>query len=283
MRCPYCVSEIDDQALACPRCAHDLYLFRPLLEKLAQLEKAGAEQAKVVATQAKAAAADAETRIAALEQDLAAIKAERAAAIPAAAAVRPSHPASFRSAYGGALLQALVPVLALLVVAHGVLLFIYDVKPLYLRIATVLIPMPFGVLLGLRYQGRLFPSAGAGFVMAVLAVLGMLSITATIDKVPVLPQDARDWRETLEYLASIGLAFLAGVLAGEFRAAFKLKVKPNRIAVLVAKAVTPNEEGEFGLERAAKRIDRLVKTATPIATAAGAIYVGIKAFLSNLG
>ena len=38
MRCPYCVSEIDDQALACPCCAHDLYLFKSLLEKIGQLE-----------------------------------------------------------------------------------------------------------------------------------------------------------------------------------------------------------------------------------------------------
>jgi hypothetical protein len=30
MRCPYCISEIDDAALACPHCARDLYLFKPL-------------------------------------------------------------------------------------------------------------------------------------------------------------------------------------------------------------------------------------------------------------
>jgi len=275
MRCPYCVSEIDDQALACPRCAHDLYLFKPLLEKLTQLEKTVAEQAKAVA-------AGAETRIAALEQELAALKAERAEAIPAKAAVRPSHPASPGWAYSGALLQALVPVLALLLVAHGVLLFVYDVKPLYLRIATILVPMPFGVLLGKHCPGRLWSSAGAGFVMAVLAVLGMLNITAMIDKVPLLPQDARDWRETLEYIASIGLAFLTGVLVGEFYAAVKLQAKPNKLVLLVAKAVTPNEEGEFGLERAAKRIDRLVKTATPVTAAAAAFYAGIKSFFGYL-
>src|SRR5688572_22413954 len=71
MRCPYCVSEIDDQALACPRCARDLYLFKPLLAKIGELEKTVAEQAKT------------EERIAALEQELAAIKAGGVQALPA--------------------------------------------------------------------------------------------------------------------------------------------------------------------------------------------------------
>jgi hypothetical protein len=277
MRCPYCVSEIDDQALACPRCAHDLYLFKPLLEKIAQLEKSVAEQAKAVA-------ASAETRIAAIEQELTKIKAERAEAIPVEVAVQPSRTLTPSDGYLSGVFQAFAPVLLLLLVAHGVLLFMYDVKPLYLRIATILLPMPFGFLLARHYPGRIWPSAAAGFAMAVLAVLGMLTITATIDKVPLMPQDARDWRETLEYVASIGLAVLTGLLAGEFYAAVKQsKIQPPKVIVLIAKAVTPNEEGEFGIERAAKRIDKLVKAATPAATGAASIYAGIKAFLGELG
>jgi len=85
MRCPYCVSEIADEALACPRCARDLYLFKPLLEKLAQLEK-------TVAEQAKAAAANSETRIAALEKELAELKAQTAGAVPVDGVGR--HPCS---------------------------------------------------------------------------------------------------------------------------------------------------------------------------------------------
>lgn len=277
MRCPYCVSEIPNEALACPRCARDLYLFKPLLEKIGQLEKAVAEQAKAVA-------ASAEQRIAAIEQELAKIKAERAEAIPVEVAVQPSRALTPSDGYVSGIVQALVPVLVLLLVAHGVLLFMYDVKPLYLRIATILMPMPFGFLLARHRPGHLWPSAAAGFAMAVLAVLGMLTITATIDKVPLMPQDARDWRETLEYVASIGLAVLTGLLAGEFYAAVEQsKIQPPKVFLLIAKAVTPNADGEFGIERAAKRLDKLVKAAAPAATGAASIYAGIKAFLGELG
>lgn len=275
--CPYCVSEVHEAALACPRCTRDLYLFRPLLEKLGQLEKAVAEQAKGIA-------AGAEARIAALEAELAAMKAERAQAIPVEVSVQPAHHEASAPNYLLGVLQALAPVLVLLLVAHGVLFFIYDVKPLYLRIATLLIPMPFGSLLAMHHPTRLWLSGGAGFAAAALAVFGMLVITATLDKVPVLPQDLRDWRETLEYAAGIGLAFFTGLLAGQFYAAFRLKkVQPGRVVLLIAKAVTPNEDGEFGIERVAKRIDKVVKAATPVATGATSLYVGLKAFLGTLG
>jgi hypothetical protein len=249
-----------------------VHLFKPMQEKIARLEAAIDEQAKTIA------AASAE-RVAALEAEITGLKASLAAAPAAGPAQSPAA-----TGYAGAIFQALLPVLALLLVAHGVLLFMYDVKPLYLRIATILIPVPFGALLAWHYRDRLVPSAAAGFVMAVLAVLGMLVITAVIDKVPVLPQDARDWRETLEYVASIGLAFLTGLLAGEFYAAYKSgKVKPPKAVVWIAKAVTPNEDGEFGIERAAKRIDKVVKTATPAVTGAASVYAGIKAFLGDFG
>src|SRR6185295_11203698 len=196
MRCPYCVSEIADEALACPRCAHDLYLLKPLLEKIAGLEK-------TVKEQSKAMAASAPERIAALEQELAALKAEQADLVPVEVEMPPRQaPRESSHEYYVALLKVLLPALALLLAAHGVLLFMYDVKPLYLRVATILIPMPFGFLLAKHFPGRLGTSAAAGFATAILAVMGMLAITATIDKVPFLPQGARDWKETLEYVLS---------------------------------------------------------------------------------
>ena len=277
MRCPYCVSEIADEALACPRCARDLYLFKPLLEKLTQLEK-------TVAEQARAAAANSETRIAALEKELAELKAKHDDAIPVELEVRSTEPKTPASGYFSALVQALLPALVLLVIAHWVMLFVYDVKPLYLRIAKILIPMPFGLLLAMHHPGRLWSSAAAGFATAFIAVLSMLTVTAMIDKVPVLPQDLRDFRETMEYIASIGLAFMTGVMVGEFLPAFQEKGSPpHRVMLLVARAVTPDEDGKLGIEKVAKKIDKLVKAATPVATGGASIYAGIKVFLGSMG
>ncbi|MSQ71982.1 MAG: hypothetical protein EXR27_11930 [Betaproteobacteria bacterium] len=273
MRCPYCVSEIADTALACPNCTRDLYLFKPLLEKIGQLEAAAA-----------LAASSTEARIAALEEELAAIRDARVEPAPMVAPASPEAAPTARSSYAAAVFKVLLPVLALLLAAHGVLLFVYDVKPLYLRIATILIPMPFGLLLATQFPGRTWTSAASGFAMAVLAVLGMLAITSTVDKVPLLPQDARDWRETMEYVASIGLAVLAGLFAGGFYAALKQeRVRHHKLVMMMAKAVTRNEQGEFGLERAAINIDKLVKAATPAATAVASIYAGVKGLLGDGG
>ncbi len=270
MRCPYCISEIDDAALACPNCARDLYLFKPLLEKIHQLEKA--------------VAASAETRIAALEAEVAALKQATADAVPVQPVVESRELGGGSSDYTLMLLKTLLPAFALLVAAHGVLLFVFDVKPIILRVATLLIPMPFGFLLASHFAGRFWKSTGAGFVVALCAVWAMLAVTAMIDKVSVLPQGGRELRETAEYVLGIGLAFAAGIMAGEFFPAFKEKgSSPHRVVLLVARAVTLDDEGKLGIEKAAKQIDKLVKVAAPAAAGAASLYAGINSLLGYLG
>ena len=285
MRCPYCVSEIADEALACPRCARDLYLFKPLLEKIGQLEK-------TIAEQAKAAAANSEARIAALEQELAAIKAERAQAIPVQVAAEvvaelaqsPAASAGTPPGYAAAVVQSLIPTLLLLVLAHWVMLFIYDFKPLYLRVATILIPVPFGFLLAPQFPDEFRKSVLAAAALAFAGVISMLAVTSFIDKVPLLPQDLRDLRETLEYVLSIALVFVTGLLLGEYHARRKLaELKANRMVLLLARAFVPNEEGKLGIEKAVKKLNKLQEAVTPAATGAASVYAGIKAFLGDLG
>ncbi len=269
MRCPYCISEIDDAAVACPHCARDLYLFKPLLERIAQLD-----------AQVKAVAAAAEKRIAALEAELAAltsvaVDADSVQAVPASGVLEGSG-----RGYARLLLKTLLPAFALLVAAHGLLLFVFDLRPIVLRLSTLLIPMPFGFLLGSHFAGRLWKSVGAGFVLALAAVWAMLAVTAWIDKVPVLPQDGRELRESVEYVLGIGLAFAAGVLAGGLVPAVRKRgSSPHRVILLLARAVTPDEEGKLGIEKAAKQIDKLMKVSAPAAAAAASFYAGIKSLL----
>ena len=145
--------------------------------------------------------------------------------------------------------------------------------------------MPFGFLLAMHHPGRLGTSAAAGFAAAFLAVLGMLTITATLDKVPLMPQDAREWKETLEYVLSIGLAFTTGFMGGEFLPALRRQQDkpPNRVVLMISKALVPDAEGNLGIVKAAKKIDKLVKTATPAVTGAASFYAGVKTFLGDLG
>lgn len=276
MRCPYCVSEIADEALVCPRCARDLYLFKPLLEKIGQLEKTGAEEAK-------AAVANAEERIAALEKELAELKAGQANAIQVEVVAVSPEPQGPKPGYFGAALQALLTALVLLIAAHGILLFVYDVKPLYLRVATILIPVPFGYLLAVHYPDGFRKSVFTAFVLAIAGVFAMLAVTAVIDKVPLMPQELRDWRETIEYVLSIALAFVTGLLLGRHRARRSLpKITPqNRFVLLLARAFVPNIEGVLGIEKAAKQFTKITDTFSPVLAGGASIYAGVKVFLGT--
>ncbi len=274
MRCPYCASEVPQAAVVCPHCTHDFYLFKPLLERLEQLETRLLEQAQ-------AGIVTHEARIAALESELAVLKTAQPAA-PGVAVAAPLSPVAGSKRYWVSLALALIPALALLVVAHVVLLFVYDVKPLYLRIASILIPIPFGFSLLVWHPHRVRISAIAGFSMAVVGVWLMLVTTAYLDNVPVMPQSARDVREVLEYMASLGLAFLTGLLLGKLRyRRLLVSPEPNRLIVFLAELFTTNKEGELGVVRLANRINKTVAAFMPMGTGAAAIYAGIKAFISR--
>ena len=38
MKCPYCQTEVADEVLACPHCTKDLYLFKPMMARVSDLE-----------------------------------------------------------------------------------------------------------------------------------------------------------------------------------------------------------------------------------------------------
>lgn len=275
MRCPYCASEVPQAAIVCPHCTRDFYLFKPLLERVEQLEVRLVEQAQ-------AGMATHEARIAALESELAALKAAQPAA-PGVAVAAPLSPVAGTKRYWVSSALALSPALALLVIAHIVLLFVYDVKPLYLRIASILIPIPFGFALLVWHPHRFRVSVIGGFAMGVAAVWLMLVTTAYVDKVPVMPQSARDVQEVLEYMASIGLAFLTGMLLGKLRyRRLHVRPEPNRLAVFLAELFTTDKASELGVVRLATRIQKMVSAFTPIGAGAASIWAGIKALIGDV-
>lgn len=269
-RCPYCTASVSPQALVCQTCRRDFYLFKPLQARIEALESSLA-QAQTVAL------AD-QQRIAELQARL-----DWAAAHPGLGA--PDGIAAQARSYWVSLLLSLLPALLLLVAAHAVLLFVYDLKPLYLRIASVLIPLPFGVALLLWHPRRMTRSALCGFGMAALAVLAMLQVTAMIDKVPLLPQDLRELREVLEYVLSIGLALFTGLLLGRLRLQRLQRLQPGqppgRLMLLVAQLFTTNDKGELGLLQAVSRVQKLHAQIAPLAAGAASVYAGVKAVIGD--
>lgn len=256
MQCPYCISSVDEDALACPYCARDLHLVKHLLERIEDLERR-LEEAGVSYGGGLDAGEPPGTQME-IEDDW-------QAPLPR---------------YATSLLLTLLPALALLVAAHGILLFLFDINPLYLRITSVLIPMPFGFALFRKAPGRLWLSALAGFAMACGAVWGMLTVTAVIDQVPVLPQDAREAREVLEYSTSIGLAFLTGLVLS--LAVYRQKSGPQKAGLLVkllALLFAKDTKGQTGVERMHKQLQPIISILTPVVTALASLYAGIKVLL----
>jgi hypothetical protein len=115
----------------------------------------------------------------------------------------------------------------------------------------------------------------------------MLTVTGIHDRVPILPQVWIEWREVIEYGASILLAFVSGNLLGVliFQVMPGVLVqggKPNALAFRVARLLGQHV-GEEQLRRRARLIQNLIQTAGPLvgvaATALGSVYAGLKGIL----
>jgi hypothetical protein len=177
----------------------------------------------------------------------------------------------------------------LLVVAHIVVTIILNVSPLYLRLASVIIPVPFGFA---TYPIHKIGFRGAcilGTTAAALSVMCMLVVTGVNDSVPILPASRGEWREVFEYGTSIALALGSGNLLGLM--AFQVLPlilsqggRPNAVAFRIARLLGQHV-GEEQLRRRARLIQDLLRTAGPLAgvaiTAVGSVYAGLKGVIGS--
>jgi uncharacterized membrane protein len=254
MQCPYCTSEISDNALACPHCAHDLYLFKPLLQKIEALEARVAELEK------------------APQQNAATVQADRLE--PAAAPAASTTLATWVTYW-------LAPLLILLL-AHFTITVAYDLKTVYLRIASLLIPFPFAFYL-MRTRRHFGSWSAAAFTLGAVAAWGMSAVIALVDGTPVLPQDAREWREFIEYAASMGLAYLAGMILGAHLRTRKENAErqAGELTVQLAKLITSGSQSAEKLNATISKLRELSNSLTVAATSAAAAYAGLKGFIDN--
>lgn len=174
----------------------------------------------------------------------------------------------------------LVP-LVLLLVAHGLIVVIYDLNVLYLRLVSLLVPLPFGLLLASRARLPSWLLAALAVSLAGLAVVGMSALTAQVDGTPILPVGLREWREFLEYAASIGLSYVTGMVVGGMS---RRRAQAQRIAglpVALAHLVSSGAEKTEQFQTVVKKFNDLGGTLTAAATTAAAIYAGLQGVIGK--
>ena len=252
MKCPYCLSDIDSEAYVCKVCTKDLYLFKPLIQKVSDLEEklSNVSDREVL-----------ESRISELQEELIYKKELEAEGIV------------------GIFLKIskflFLPLLILLM-AHAVIIVVYDLKLIYLRLASILIPMPFAFFLFQKKKNPVFPWFLGSLVLAFITVIGMSAITSLVDKTPVMPQSMIEWKEFIEYSLSITFSFFTGILLGTIsffkRSKHKIDINPMLKALLnliVNKKLSPEALQEL-LQKSIKYVS--------LATTLLSVYTGLRRF-----
>jgi hypothetical protein len=190
VRCPYCAEEIAEQALVCKHCGQNLHIAKPFMDVAAALRAEIAELRAVVAELKGSAPSES-----------------------AQVGGQTSVATGLRSAGFYLIAYIIVPVL-LLIGAHYVIVMRLNLNTIVLRLTSMAIPLPFGVLLRTAAGHGLGAAFVVGTVVAVLAVTGMLAVVGTLDNVPIIPANRREWQESIEYGLSITLSIVTGNLLG---------------------------------------------------------------------
>ena len=255
MECPFCAETVKDEAIACKHCSRDLRVVRPVILEIQHLTR----------------------ELDKLRRDLDHVNARLD---------RMRNPVRYLVIQ--AIAYVLLPAI-LLVAAHVLVTIVLNVSPIYLRLASVIIPIPFGFAISSIQKVGFRGAFIVGIAAAIVSVTCMLVVTGINDQVPIFPISWLEWREVIEYSASIALAFVTGNILGimvfqVLPGRLSQGGRPNAIAYKVA-LMLGQHVGEEQLRRRARIIQELIQTAGPLAgvlaTAIGSVYAGLKGVLGT--
>lgn len=263
MNCPYCLSEVSEEAVVCKTCSRDLYLFKPMMVKVADLERQLSEIPNQEAY---------ERRIAELELML--DEGEQ----------KHSESKTFISWVADVALYLLLP-LCFLLLAHWLIAVVYDTKMIYLRIVSIVVPLPFAYILFKGHQHKLLPwFIGAAF-LSISSVIGMSWITSIVDHSPIFPQTLTEWKEVFEYATSIAFSFLTGMLLGGVAYASKQRHRrAARISPFMKAVATGIGDGRISpsnIHAIMKTLQDYGGTIVALGTTMLSIYTGLKGILGS--
>ncbi|WP_162784988.1 hypothetical protein [Polynucleobacter necessarius] len=181
-------------------------------------------------------------------------------------------------------LYLLVPLL-LLLLAHWLIAVVYDTKMLYLRIISMVLPLPFAYALFKKHPHKLLPWFIGVIFLAIASVIGMSWITSLVDRSPIWPQNLFEWKEVLEYSASIAFSFLTGMLLGGVAYAAKKRARkaglPSSMMTVASLNFKDGGASVKNVHGLLKTLHEYGGTVVALGTTAVSIYTGLNDIIGS--